>query len=99
MFVVGYLLKAITEVIDLILMAFMLIVLIRVILSWASPDPFNPIVRFIHNATEPVLSRIRSVLPIAFAGIDFSPILVLVGVMFLRSFLVSTLLELSARLV
>jgi YggT family protein len=95
MFILGYLLKAIAEVLDMVLLFFMIIVLARAVLSWVSPDPFNPIVRFIHNITEPVLYRIRSMLPVVIGGIDLSPILVFLCVIFLRSFLVNSLFRLA----
>ena len=98
MFVFGYLLKAIAEVIHLVLMFFMIAVIARAVLSWVSPDPFNPIVRFIHALTEPILVRIRSTLPVAWGGIDFSPIIVLVGLMFLRSLLVNSLFRFGEML-
>ena len=43
---------------------------------WVNPDPFNPIVRFIHNITEPVLYQIRTRIPVNFGGMDVSPIVV-----------------------
>ena len=98
MYIIGYLLMAIAKVLDLVLLIFMWIVIARAVLSWVNPDPFNPIVRFIHNVTEPVLYRIRAFIPISFGGIDFSPIVVLLGVMFLRTFVVSSLMRLSANL-
>ena len=98
MFVFGYLLTALAKVLDLVLTFFMCIVLARAILSWVSPDPFNPIVRFIHNVTEPILSRVRNLLPVALGGIDFSPILVLIGIIFLQGFLVNSLLRLAQTL-
>jgi YggT family protein len=73
----------------------MWIVIARAILSWVNPDPYNPIVRFIHNVTEPVLYRIRSKIPVNFGGIDFSPIIVILGVIFLQNFVVNSLLRLS----
>ncbi|MBW1833926.1 MAG: YggT family protein [Deltaproteobacteria bacterium] len=76
----------------------MWIVIARAILSWVNPDPFNPIVRFIHNVTEPVLYRVRAFIPVSFGGIDFSPIIVLLGVIFLRTFVVSSLIRLSANI-
>jgi YggT family protein len=57
-------------------------------LSWVSPDPFNPIVRFIHNVTEPVLYQIRKRVPVNFGGIDLSPIIVILAIYFLQVFLV-----------
>ena len=98
MYVIGYLFMAIAKILDIVLLIFMWIVIGRAILSWVSPDPFNPIVRFINNVTEPVLYRIRALIPVSFGGMDFSPIIVLLGVMFLRSFVVNSLMRLSANL-
>ena len=98
MYILGYLLRAIAEVIDVVLIFFMFVVLARAVLSWVSPDPFNPIVRFIHNITEPVLYRIRTMLPVMIGGMDLSPILVFLCVIFLRSFLVNSLLRLAETL-
>ncbi len=98
MYIIGYLLMAIAKVFDLVLLLFMWIVIARAVLSWVNPDPFNPIVRFIHNVTEPVLYRVRAFIPVSFGGIDFSPIIVLLGVIFLRTFVVSSLIRLSANL-
>ena len=59
MFVISNLLVAVAKVLDIALTIFMWIVIARAILSWVSPDPYNPIVRFIHNVTEPVLYQVR----------------------------------------
>jgi YggT family protein len=73
----------------------MWIIIIRAVLSWVSPDPYNPIVRFIHNITEPVLYQIRRRLPVSFGGIDLSPVIVLLIIMFLQNFVVRSLLHFS----
>jgi YggT family protein len=73
----------------------MWVIIARAILSWVSPDPFNPIVRFIHNVTEPVLYQVRSRIPFNLGGIDISPIIVILMVLFLRMFLVDSLRDLS----
>ena len=98
MYIIGYLLMAIAKVLDLVLLLFMWIVIARAVLSWVNPDPFNPIVRFIHNVTEPVLYRVRALIPTSFGGIDFSPIIVLLVVIFLQRFVVKSLMELANRL-
>jgi len=90
-------LTAIAKVMDVVLVMFMWIVIARAILSWVSPDPYNPIVRFIHKITEPVLHQIRKRLPLNFGGIDFSPILVLLAIIFLRQFVVQSLYDLALR--
>ncbi len=99
MFILGYFLVAVAKVLDFVLIFYMWIIVARAILSWVSPDPFNPIVRFIHNITEPVLYPIRSKIPLNYGGMDFSPIIVFLGIIFLRTFVVNTLLRLSAALV
>ena len=98
MFVFGNLLTAIAKVLDVVLVIFMWIVIARAVLSWVNPDPYNPIVRFIHNITEPVLYQIRKRIPLNFGGIDFSPILVLLAVIFLQRFVVQSLYELALTL-
>jgi YggT family protein len=98
MFVISNLLIAVAKVVDLALTIFMWIVIARAILSWVNPDPYNPIVRFIHNVTEPVLYQIRKRIPLNFGGIDFSPILVLLAVIFLQRFVVASLYELAQTL-
>ena len=98
MYVAGYFLMAVANVLNFVLLAFMWIVIARAILSWVNPDPYNPIVRFIHNVTEPVLYRIRRKLPFDFGGIDFSPIIVILGIIFLQNFVVTSLFRLSATL-
>ena len=90
-------LTAIAKVLDVVLSIFMWIVIARAILSWVNPDPYNPIVRFIHNINEPVLHQIRKRLPLNFGGIDFSPILVLLAVIFLQQFVVQSLYDLALR--
>ncbi|MFQ5485332.1 MAG: YggT family protein [Desulfobacterales bacterium] len=94
----GYLLMAVAKVLDFVLLIFMWVVIARALLSWVNPDPFNPIVRFIHNITEPVLHPIRTKLPLGFSGIDLSPIIVFLCIIFLRTFIVSSLFRLSSSL-
>jgi YggT family protein len=98
MYIIGYLLLAIAKVLDVVMNIFLFIVIARAVLSWVSPDPFNPIVRFINNVTEPILYPIRARLPVHFGGIDLSPIVVFLGIIFIRTFVVNTLMQMSASL-
>jgi YggT family protein len=98
MFIIGYFLNALATVLDYALIFYMWIIIARAVLSWVSPDPYNPIVRFIHNVTEPVLYRLRARFPLGFSGIDFSPMLVLLAIIFVRSFVVNSLIRLAATL-
>ena len=99
MYIVGYFLMAVANVLNFVLLFFMWIVIARAILSWVNPDPYNPIVRFIHNVTEPVLYQVRKKLPINFGGIDFTPIIVILIIYFLRDFVVNSLVRFSDTLI
>lgn len=98
MFVFSNLLIAIAKILDIGLSLYMYIVIARAVLSWVNPDPYNPIVRFLNSVTEPVLFRIRRRLPLFFGGIDFSPILVILVIIFIQSFVVQSLVQMAARI-
>lgn len=72
---------------------YMWLIIARAILSWVNPDPYNPIVRFLYNVTEPVLAYLRRRLPLLYGGLDLSPLVVLAVILFLKVFLVQTLLD------
>lgn len=95
MFILANLLVALAQILDLLLWVYMWIVVARALVSWVNPDPYNAIVRFLHAVTEPVLYRIRRALPIYAGGIDFSPIIVFVAVIFLQRFLVRSLYDIA----
>ena len=96
MFVLSNLLYAFSQVVDIALSVFYWMILIRALLSWVNPDPFNPIVQFLQRATDPILEPIRRILPPL--AIDVSPILAFLGIVFLKSFLVQTLRDLAFRM-
>ena len=98
MFVFSNLLGAIASVLQLILTLYMWIVIARALISWVNPDPYNPIVRFLYNATEPLLYRVRRSLPVFAGGFDLSPLVVLLAIYFLQAFLVSSLRDLAFSL-
>jgi YggT family protein len=88
---IGYFFKAVAVVLSNVLLLYQFIIVARAVLSWVNPDPYNPIVRFIHNITEPVLAPIRRRLPTSLGPIDFSPIIVFFAVYLLRLWIVPTL--------
>jgi YggT family protein len=97
MFVGSYLIAAIANLINLVLVAYMWIIIARALLSWVNPDPYNPIVRFLHRVTEPVLRPIRYRLPTLSMGLDLSPLVVLLAIYLLREFLVPVLYRVAAE--
>jgi len=89
---------ALAKLVEILLGVYMWIVIGRAILSWVNPDPYNPIVRFLHDVTEPALSRIRRYIPVFGGGIDFSPMILILAIYFLMSFLVPTLRHMAAAI-
>ena len=89
MFILGNLFIALARVLDAILFMAYWLILIRALISWVNPDPYNPFVQFLHRTTEPLLEPVRRLLPMG--RIDFSPIIVFILIMFLQSFLVESL--------
>jgi len=97
-FLAGNLILALANLLHLVLQAYFWIIIARAVLSWVNPDPFNPIVRFLYRVTEPVLRPIRYRLPTLSMGIDLSPMVVILAIFFLDSFLISTLRDLALSL-
>jgi YggT family protein len=95
MFVLKYFIVALAEVIDIVLLSYMIIIFARAAISWVNPDPYNQIVIFLYRVTEPVLRPIRRKLPMTGTGIDFSPFIVILVIIFLRLFLVPTMQHLA----
>jgi len=98
LFIIGYLLEGLAKILDLVLNFFLIVIAARVVLSWVKVDPYNSIVRFIHNVTEPPLAWIRSRIPTVFETVDFSPIIFLLGVIFLQTALIKILYRFAALL-
>jgi YggT family protein len=95
-YVVRELLLAAAWLVEYVLWAYMWIIVIRALISWVNPDPWNPIVRFLYQVTEPVLRPIRGRLP--FSGIDLSPMVVILIIYFLQRFLGRVIAETAYRL-
>ena len=98
MFVLGNFIVALAKVIDIALTSYMWIIVFRALISWVNPDPYNQIVVFLYRFTEPVLGPIRRRLPMSNIGIDFSPIIVILVIVFLKYFLVETMIQMATHL-
>ncbi len=97
MFVLANLLEAMATVINMGLTFLMILVFARAVISWVQADPYNPIVQFLYTATEPFLRPVRRRLP-PMSGMDLSPIVVVMIVVFLQQFLVRSLVQLAQGL-
>jgi YggT family protein len=84
----GAFLRAVLEVVFAILTVIQWLVIIAAVISWVNPDPRNPIVQFLYRTTEPILRPFRKILPPQrTGGIDLSPLLVILLILFLKVFL------------
>jgi len=97
MFVLSNFIIGLAKVIDIALTLYMWIIIFRALISWVNPDPHNQIVIFLYRVTEPVLGPIRRLLPLRNIGIDFSPVIVILIIIFLKYFLVETMIQLALR--
>src|SRR3989338_7683146 len=97
MFIAGNFLSAAATILDYILTIANWLIIIRALLSWVNPDPYNPIVQFLYKMTEPMLAPFRRLFPIHTIGLDISPIFALLFIWFLKLFLIRTLFGFALR--
>jgi len=95
MFIVDHFFSALAYVVNIVLNTYMWIIIVRALLSWVNPDPYNPIVQFIYLITEPVLRPIRNALPTHQIGLDLSPMVAILAIYFLQMFLVPVLRDIG----
>ncbi len=98
MFIAGNVLEGIATILGWILEVYMWIIIIRALISWVNPDPWNPIVQFLQRLTDPVLYQIRKRLGMWEMGFDFSPIIAILLIWFLQFAVVENLKDLAIRM-
>ena len=98
MFVLSNFMVALAKIIDIALTIYMWIIIFRAVISWVNADPYNKVVIFLYKATEPLLRPVRRILSMRNMGIDFSPIVVILVIIFLQYFLVETIIQLARNL-
>jgi len=89
---------AIARILDLAIDLYVIVIIIRAVLSWFNPNPYNPGIMFLVKITEPLLWRIRRFLPLGGMGLDLSPIVAIFGLLFVKYFLVASLYDLGSSL-
>ena len=97
MFIFGNLLQAIAYILETVLTLYMWIIIVSALISWVNPDPYNPIVRFLHSVTEPVLRPIRQRLNFSM-GLDLSPMIVILAIMFVKHFIITSIFDMALRM-
>ena len=99
MFVLGNLCRAAASILDKVFSLYSIVIMVAVLVSWVSPDPFNPVVQFLRSVTEPLFGFVRRRLPFVVIGmVDLSPIAVLLLIQLLQMVLVKSLFDLALRL-
>ncbi len=88
---------AFADLIGFVLMMMLILIIVRLILSFVASDSYHPIVPLVIQLTEPVLKPLRARMP-ALGGFDFSPMIVLLAIMLLQALVVAPLLDLGLRL-
>lgn len=97
MFILGNFLYAIAHLVGTLLDILCWLVIVRALISWVNPDPFNPIVQFLYKTTDPILAPIRKFMP-TLGRVDISPIVAFFVLYSLKFFLVPSLVGLAMRL-
>ena len=97
MFMVGNFLNAFGSVIYYVLEIYIYVVVARALISWVNPDPWNPIVQFLDKVTEPALGPIRRLIGWRL-GLDLSPFILILILIFLQKFIVPSLFQMAAAI-
>jgi len=98
MFILSNFVVALARIIDIVLTLYMWIIIGRALISWVNADPYNQIVIFLYRVTEPVLRLVRRLIPFRNIGIDLSPMIVILVIIFLQYFLVETIIQFARSL-
>jgi YggT family protein len=99
MFVLANFISATAGLLDGVLYCLELIIIVRVILSWANADPSNALVKTLQTISEPVLKPFRKLMPPwKMNGLDLSPVLAILAIEFMKRFLISTLFDIAQKL-
>ena len=88
----------VARVLEIILEIYMWVIIIRALISWVNPDPYNPIVQILTRLTEPVLRPIRKLVPPHKVGIDLSPLIAILIIVFLQYALIKNLYSVANSL-
>jgi len=98
MFLFANFLLTVAHILDSLLTLYMWIVIISALISWVNPDPYNPVVRFLRAVTEPAFRPVRRIIGYRLGIIDISPIVIILAITFIKSFLVQSLIEFAYKL-
>ena len=96
--VISTFIQALAQILSMVINIYIWVVIIAALISWARPDPYNPIVQILYKLTEPLYARIRRLIPTIIGGVDLTPILVILALKFIDLFLVQLLFSLARNI-
>ncbi|MFH1928212.1 MAG: YggT family protein [Chloroflexota bacterium] len=76
--------------VSLLFWALKLAILIRVLLSWIRPNPYNPFVQAIYQITEPIMGPLRRIIP-PLGMIDITPMVALIILQIVQGIVLSAI--------
>jgi YggT family protein len=98
MFILRHFVEALIPILDIIFTAAYWLIIVRALVSWVNPDPYNALVQFLYKTTEPMLAPFRKIVPAYSIGLDLSPIFAIIVILFLQKFLIPTLYEIATKI-
>ncbi|MBI3358293.1 MAG: YggT family protein [Nitrospirae bacterium] len=98
MFLTANFVEALAQVLSYLLEFYKWAIIVNAFISWVNPDPYNFIVQFLQKATEPILYPIRRAIGSYWIGIDLSPMIALLSILFLQNFLIRSLFQWAGQL-
>ncbi len=99
MFVIGNILVALANILEIVINLYTLVIIVSALLSWVNPDPYNALVRTMRMLTEPVYYKIRKYLPFVYiSGLDLSPVILLLALQFFNMAVVRSIYQLGLSL-
>lgn len=94
---IGLVVLGFAELLNQLINIFFYAVIALTILSWISPLAHGPLVEILVRISEPLIKPIRRILP-SISGLDFSPLILIVGLKLLTILLVQPLAQIGASL-
>ncbi|NQY52653.1 MAG: YggT family protein [Campylobacteraceae bacterium] len=84
---ISALLQSIFLIVVTVISLYKWLIIINSLLSWVKPDPYNPIVQMLDRLTRPAYDLVRKYIPTVFGGMDLAPIIIILALIFLETFL------------
>ncbi|OED36550.1 hypothetical protein AB834_02940 [PVC group bacterium (ex Bugula neritina AB1)] len=96
MFIFGYFVLALSKVVGMVLNFFYIVLIIRIVLSWLNIGPYqHEVIAFVYKLTDPILAKVRRLVPLQIGPVDLSAIIVFLAIAFLDVFLVNVLVRIA----